>query len=123
MQAIHFKCEQDDTGQPIGVKYDRVTRTFRSGDWDISVEQAAALQGGWLYLHTTKTTPSYFGGRVSGFAPITVVDKARPNRIVLIFAPRPEGKGQPWRGRDFAMAWTSGLVDADLPHEQEVART
>jgi hypothetical protein len=37
---------------------------------------------------------------------------------MLIFQPKKEGRKQVWRGRDYSMAWTVGLVDADFPHER-----
>jgi hypothetical protein len=116
-KAIHLKCDKDDRGQPKNTSCDVATKTFSSGNWDLSVADAEALVGGWLYLHTAKSEKSYFGGPITGFEQIQVPGVARNNRIVLKFHPAVAGKNAPWRSKDSSKAWTGGLVEAERPHE------
>jgi len=117
MKAIHLKCVKDDE-RPRGLIRDKETGTYTSCCWDIPVGDAQELVGGWIYLHLTKNDASYFGGVILGIEEMTLPDAGRPKRIIFRFEPRLQGKEQPWRGRSFMMAWTSGLVDADFAHEQ-----
>jgi hypothetical protein len=116
--AIHLICRLGPNGMwPDNVTNDPTTRVFTSGYWDLSVEDAERLVGGWLYLHTAKAKPSYFGGSVSGFERVVRDDVARANRIALKFHPSAFGRGQNWRGHDHSRTWTSGLIRAGLSHE------
>ena len=118
MKAIHLICKRDDGLNLNNLTYDKVTRTHRSGHWDITLAQAGALVGGWLYLHPSKASPSEFGGNVQSFDEVTVEGLARPRRIVLTVRSSRDGKGQKWRGAAHSMAYSGSLVDAALPHEQ-----
>lgn len=118
MQAIHFICKREDGVNLKGLKFDKERKTFRSGDWDISVEDAQSLVGGWLYLHPDKASPSEFGGTVLGFETVVNTTKARSERIILVVQKQQQAIRQRWRGKDHSMAHSSGVVDADLPHEK-----
>jgi hypothetical protein len=119
--AIHLICRHGQHGEwPESVTHDPATKTFSSGFWDIPAEDAEALVGGWLYLHPSKAEPSYFGGPISGFEQVLRDDAKRQKRIAFKFHPNASGRGQRWRGHDHSRAWTSGLVQAGLPHEVKV---
>lgn len=115
--AIHLVCGHDERHQPNNVSPEPGTKTFWSGNWDLSEDDAARLVGGWIYLHATKGSPSYYGGPVRAFSPVTVSGVARQRRIRFRFAPSFLAKGRRWRGQDHGRAWTGGLVEASLPHE------
>ena len=118
MNAIHFKCERNAQGGLTNLTYDKDAKTYRSGYWNISVEEAEKLVGGWVYLHEAKTVSSQFGGKVLAFEQVQREELARKERIVLVVTSEKEGRGQKWRGKRHEMAWTGGLVDLSLPHEQ-----
>lgn len=82
---------------------------------------SAALIGGWIYLHPDgKTDPSQFGGVILSFTPCERREgAAREQGLAFTFEARKEGRNQAWRGANHDMAWTSGLVDAALPHESK----
>jgi hypothetical protein len=121
MKAIHFICRRDVDGihlNGLSVVEGAPKLTYRSCCWAISVADAEALVGGWLYLHPKKTGRSEFGGRILSFEagqewPGTVNE----NRIAFFVEPHTEGRGQIWRGTDYGMAWTGGLVEVSLRHE------
>jgi hypothetical protein len=69
-RAIHFICGRDDGVSLNNLVVDKASGTFRSGQWDISEEDARSLVGGWVYLHAAKASPSEFGGIVLGFEPV-----------------------------------------------------
>lgn len=116
-RSIHLVCGHDERGQPNNVTYDAHARAFWSGRWALTQEEAAELVGGWLYLHVTKASPSYFGGPVVDFGTVDVPELARSERILLRFEPAQTARGRPWRGRHHGRAWTGGLVDATALHE------
>src|SRR5215217_4270045 len=121
MKAIHFICRRDVDGinlNGVSVVQKGPSPIYRSCCWDISEPDAEALIGGWVYLHPKKTSLSEFGGRVLKFeAGQEWLDKAHQNRVAFFLEASPRGKGQIWRGVDFSLAWTGGLVEAALPHE------
>src|ERR1700679_378157 len=116
-KSMHLKCVKLANGQAMNVSHIEGTSNFISGYWDISDREAEALIGGWLYLHETKASLSYRGGKISGFNHEIRTDVVHQNRIGLIFRPVVEAIGIVWRGQRHDMAWTGGLVETDLPHE------
>ncbi len=98
MLAIHFICGRDERGRPRNFILDSETATFRSGNWNISEKNAGLLVGGWIYLHSTKSSLSELGGIIYGFEPITDHSLKRSNRIVFLAREQSAGKGQRWRG-------------------------
>ena len=117
MKAVHFICRRDESGSLRNLRFDRNSHLYHSGKWDITEEAAAALVGGWLYLHPRKADASEFGGTVEGFKLVRDDTAARTLRIELLVRKQPQGTGQPWRGQAHGMAWTSGLVSAGFAHE------
>lgn len=116
-KAIHLKCLHDERGQPANMTFDTASRTFWSGNWDLSDDEAEALVGGWIYLHTAKSERSYYGGPITGFSRIKVGGTSRNDRVRLKFQPMAVARNKVWRGLQAGRAWTGGLVDADKPHE------
>ena len=115
--SIHLICGHDDHGRPNNVTFDGKERAFWSGRWALSTEEAERLVGGWLYLHTTKATSSYYGGTILDWKTVSVAALARSDRILLKFQPAQAARERSWRGKDHGRAWTSGLVEMDMPHE------
>ena len=118
-QAIHFICRRDASGGFRNGRHDKTTGHYRSGNWEVTAQEAEALQGGWVYLHPTKAGTSELGGIVRGYEPVIDHEVSRVNRILFHLDVRPSGRGQKWRGATHAMAWTGGMVPADLPHESD----
>ena len=117
MLAIHLKCGRADGVSLNNLSYDKSNRSFRSGQWDISIDDARSLVGGWVYLHSAKSARSEFGGLVVGFEPVVDHSLAHENRIILVIEKRMEGTEQRWRGKSHTMAHEGGTIDAQLPHE------
>jgi hypothetical protein len=116
-QAIHFICRRDASGNFRNSRRDEATGLLRCGNWKVTAQEAEALQGGWVYLHTTKAGASELGGIVRGYEPVVDHEVSRVNRIEFLLDVRCRGKGHNWRGAAHRMAWTGGMVPADLPHE------
>ena len=114
--ALHLINRDGERGRPLNL--DKVADdVWRTCCWAISAEDAAALVGGWVYLHSTKGEPSFFGGIVTAAEPVVTPEHAREDRFAFIFDAKPKGRGQRWRGKAHSMAWTGGLVEADAAHE------
>ncbi len=114
--ALHLINRDDEHGRPLNLSKVE-SDVWRTCCWAISADEAAALVGGWVYLHVAKGDPSFFGGIVSAAEPMVTPEHAREDRFAFTFAAKLEGRGQRWRGKAYAMAWTGGLVEADAPHE------
>ncbi len=82
---------------------------FESGFWDLSADDAKRLVGGSLFLHETKSRPSYFGGTVLSWR-VTEANEPYPGRIVFEVCSTASGKGAKWKGAAHAMAWSGGIV-------------
>ena len=106
MAQIHFLCRNRQNLRCV----DPATKTYDSGDWDISGEQAAQLVGGTIYLHNAKGERSYFGGKVTEFR-VTETGTARSKRIIFTLLSEDTRKGAPWpSGTSHPRAFTSGLI-------------
>ena len=55
---------------------------YESGDWTVSPEKAALLNGGMIYFLARQTEPSYFGGRIVDHR---VLPDGAPNAGKVIF--------------------------------------
>lgn len=66
--------------------------TYESGDWTITPERAARLKGAMAYFHETKTTPSYFGGKILDFRVIPA-GKRNAGKVVFVFERMQESIG------------------------------
>ncbi len=53
---------------------------------------AAALVGGWVYLHSVRGEPSFFGGIVTAAEPVVTPEHAREDRFAFIFSAKPKGR-------------------------------
>lgn len=104
MASIHFICRNAANLNPVKLPL------YESGDWDISLEEGARLVGGKIYLHQTKATPSYFGGRIDSFRTIET-SNARTTRVIFTLTSMLECKGARWPVVRNARAWTSGVMD------------
>ena len=112
MKAVHLICRDDEeTKRPKGIVKIAGDDQYTSEAWDFTPEQAASLIGGEIFFHKTKAAKSFFGGTVSAFEEIDRPDLAHPERIKFTFTSTKEAKHRPWRGSDYSMAWTSGIVD------------
>jgi hypothetical protein len=125
MKAIHFICRRNLDGinlNGVSVVEKTPQLIYRTCCWDVSVQDAEALVGGWVYLHPKKTAASEFGGRVLRFeAGQTWEGKSHENRIAFFVQSYTEARGRRWRGADHALAWTGGVVEADFSHEAQNA--
>jgi hypothetical protein len=90
---------------------------YTSCCWVISEEEATKLLGGWIYFHETKADRSAMGGVVTAVQRADRIGESQPDRYVISFDSRIEGKGQKWRGADHNMAWWSGIVETMDSHE------
>ncbi len=119
--AIHLKCApkkgDGETGF-VGLVPLKSPGLFRSEYWQMSEDQARSLLGGWLYLHETKSEPSYFAGIVEDV--LMEPFKGKP-RAVFILRKHSRITGQTWRGQSHTMAHNGYPVPATLPHEVATA--
>ena len=120
MKSIHFKCEREGSGFHRLSVVDRDTHKYCTCCWDITVNEAREVIGGWVYLHPIKKSePSEFGGKIVDFEEVLLEEKGHPRRIALIFESRKEARKQIWRGKNYGMAFTGGPVPASFPHEYD----
>lgn len=105
MKSAHLICRN-----AFGVKRASAPNEYTSGSWVISEEEAKALVGGRLYLHESKSEPSYFGGVVLDWHKTKRDSAAIEDGITFLIVSDREGKGAKWTGADHAMAWFSGVV-------------
>ena len=112
MKAVHLICRNDElTNRPKGIFPSGGEHQYTSEAWDFTPEKAASLIGGQILFHRTKADKSFFGGKVTAFEEIDRPDLAHPERIKFTFTSTEEARNQPWRGTDYSMAWTSGIID------------
>lgn len=116
-KAIHFINERQGIGRKGLSLVERQTKTWRSCCWVLGVEQQEALLGGWLYLHNTKASPASFAGQIIGFEDAEREGAAIKGGVAILFRASEAGIGHAWRGADHGMAYSSGVIEADLPHE------
>ena len=83
---IHFIEKENQL-----VRKDKTSQNWESGNWKISKETANKLIGGNIYLHKLQESPSYFGGKITGYKEI--LDGQRKGRIVFQFTATIEHKG------------------------------
>ncbi|MGJ4886403.1 hypothetical protein [Bradyrhizobium sp. HKCCYLRH1065] len=123
MKAIHIICRRE------GISLRNLTHSknekgvYTSKCWALHKrDDPQELVGGWIYLHpTNKNSPSEVGGLVIAVASCIREDAATEGGFSFTFLLRAEGRGQHWRGADHGMAWTGGIVEANLPHEVVVS--
>jgi len=91
MSAIHL-IEKAGTAQglkPIDFK----AGLWESGYWKVTAETAAKLVGGSIFLHTSWSEPSHFGGQISAFSMHSAPGSKEDGRIIFQFTSLPENKG------------------------------
>lgn len=116
-KAIHLINEREGLGRKGLTLVDRQTDTWRSCCWLLSEEDQNALLGGWLYLHDTKGKAASFAGQIIGFEAAKRETAAREDGVAILFRADRSARDQKWRGANHGMAYSSGIIDADLPHE------
>ena len=119
LRAIHLICRQEGPSL-LGLTQSKTTPgIYTSGCWSVPAQHdVAQIVGGWIYLHPDgKSEVSRIGGVVKSIEPCHREDATRERGVAFVFEVRPEGRGKNWRGADHTMAWTSGIIDADYPHE------
>ena len=62
MTSIHF-VEKIDKYKQV----DESSNEWETGNWVVSIESAAKLVNGDIYLHKGQKEPSYIGGIITGF--------------------------------------------------------
>ena len=122
-QSIHLICRRVHGGGLKGVTKLEPAPRFRSVSWELSAANAAALVGGWVYFHPSKTVPSEMGGRIIAVEESGERTAHDAPEVAIIFEAAVEGRGQKWRGMGHSMAWTGGNVEADLPHERPASQS
>lgn len=107
---IHFICKDRQGIAPLDAK----AGIYTSEAWLLTSEHVAALAGGEIIFHQTKSTPSYFGGTILDAKPS---EDEEPNdqerlRWTITLQSRLDCKGLSWdkSGQTHGMAWTSGVV-------------
>lgn len=118
MPSVHLINRRNDIGL-IGLTQvaDRQNH-WRSCCWAFSQAEAKTLVGGWIYLHPdTKDGPSQFGGIIVSAEPARREGAGIEDGWAFVFEARREGRGMGWRGTDYRMAWTSGIIRSDAEHE------
>jgi hypothetical protein len=102
MKRAHFIC------------YDKKPQVdtfpqFKCGTWDISEAEANALVDGMIYYHEAKSSPSYFGGKVLRWK--WGHREGGGLGVVFTVESTPEGRNRSWEGRDYSMAYWSGVLE------------
>jgi hypothetical protein len=106
IKCIHFICRKAQT--VVAVKHP----VYEPGNWDPTREDAEKLVGGRVFLHTTRSKHSHFGGQVEDCR-VVDTDRAHEHRIIFTLSARVDCKGEKWRGAKHAMAWTRGVIRCD----------
>ncbi len=117
MHAIHLKCAREGYGYANMTKSDEAKHAYRVGGWEMALEDAEALVGGWLYLHATKKRLSDFGGKVLRVEADALDGEDAGEGVAFVFEADMAAKGQEWREAQKGVTWTGGVVDAELDHE------
>ena len=114
MKAVHLICRyEENRKRPKGIFKIEGQDRYTSEAWDFSNEEAESLIGGTIFFHKKKSDKSHFGGTITAFEEITRDDLSRKERIKFTLTSTLEAKNQPWRGRDYNMAWTGDILDVE----------
>ncbi len=114
MKKLHLLTKRANGIDLNGLSFNKQDKTYTSGSWDFSVDDAKKIVGGSIYLHETKSEASVFGGTVVGFVNVVLADNdkaAKKKRIDFIFRAELGATGIPWGGRGYAMEWTSEVIE------------
>jgi hypothetical protein len=114
VKAIHAICHRIN-GEPQNLeKIDPRNGIYASGWWKVRPEEAATLQGGWLYLHESSGKRSHF------LVKIQSIGERRPaGKIQFAVTKRATIPDQRWRGRKPGQNPEDyyRIVEATYPHE------
>ena len=125
MKAVHLINRREKSGLTLKglTRVKGKKNTWRSCCWAFSEEEARSLIGGWIYLHPIKKKKlSEFGGVITGYEAAKREIGAIEDGFAFTFEAKKEGRGQNWRGLNYIMAWTSGIIDASFEHELHCLR-
>ena len=113
MKAVHLVCKWTDRpNRPNGLDLiDKVQKIYTSRAWAFTAPQAQSLVGGYIYLHRTKNSKSFIGGRILDFAVEFREDVSRHVRMTFTFKAEDGFKGQKWRGSNNKNDWTGGIIE------------
>jgi hypothetical protein len=118
-KAIHLINEREGLTRKGLSKVASAQDTWRSCCWVLSEFDQDALLGGWLYLHDSKGKPASLSGRIIGFEAAEREGTATQRGVAIVFQAHRDARGKKWRGASHGMAWSSGVIEADLSHEQD----
>ena len=98
-------------------------KTYQSGYWNFTLEEATKLIGGNIFLHHTKKQPSTVGGNVKDCYQQELTEDnllelgidyielpKRRNRVVFVFESLGTCKDVAWRGNDWLMSYNGGII-------------
>lgn len=91
MPAIHL-IEKAGTAQGLKA-IDFKAGLWESGYWKVTEETAATMVGGSIFLHTSWSDLSHFGGQITGFSPHDAPGTTEHGRIIFHFNSRSDAKG------------------------------
>lgn len=110
---IHFICKDRKGVRTIDAK----SAVYESAAWLLSPDEMGALEGGRIFFHQTKSTPSYFGGTILNARPVDGESPGEGGRVrwAITLRSQLDGKGVDWdqAGYTHGMAWTSGVIQAE----------
>lgn len=112
---IHFICKAN-AGL---ICLDAKAGLYESEAWLLSEADVAALKGGEVLFHETKSRPSYFGGSILDIRPVDTPNLNDPSRqrCIITLQSTAACRGVDWdaSGQVHDMAWTSGVIAAASP--------
>ena len=95
MSAIHLIVKAGTAqGTAQGLKtIDFKAGLFQRGYWKVTSKTAKKLVGGSIFLHTSWSEPSHFGGKISTFSVYSAPGSKEDGRIIFQFTSLPANKG------------------------------
>lgn len=115
--AVHFLCRMDGT-KPLNSRILQKPGGLELGWWAMSSQNAESLVGGWAYLHSASSEPSYAAYRVEAWKPGT---GTWTGRLGFDLLKAPSVKAVRWRGQKAGQNPRENyrIVNGDLQHEIE----
>lgn len=112
---IHFICKANAGLSGLDAK----AGVYESQAWLLSEADIAALKGGEVLFHETKSRPSYFGGSILDIRPVDEANQDDPSRkrCIIKLQSTAACRGVDWdaSGQVHDMAWTSGVIGLAKP--------
>lgn len=127
MKVLHLICKKDEGSLSLrGIKpVSGESGVYISCCWDFKFDDAKRLEGGKIYFHETKSERSSLGGNVIEAVQIDLGDgeteyyspsaddqSKRQKRVMFKFRVSADCRDVKWFGKNHAMSWTSGIIDA-----------